>query len=128
MRTIVMKGGNISSAVGPFAVDVGLVKVEGDEARVRIHNVNTGKIIISTFRMSDGYAAVDGSYSLQGVAGTGSPIRLEIQRQGCVATGKLLPRERARDRQEVPGVGVHNLQLGAAVAAVGLGTGAELGR
>src|ERR1700736_1878187 len=32
--------GNMSSAVGPFAVDEGLVKAAGNEAVVRIHNTN----------------------------------------------------------------------------------------
>src|SRR5580698_9754579 len=36
--------GNMSSAVGPFAVDEGLVTPAGDEAVVRIHNTNTRKI------------------------------------------------------------------------------------
>lgn len=33
--------GNMSSAIGPFAVDAGLVKVSGNQALVRIHNTNT---------------------------------------------------------------------------------------
>src|SRR5947209_20348610 len=37
--------GNMSSAVGPFAVDEGIVAEHGDEAVVRIHNTNTKKII-----------------------------------------------------------------------------------
>ena len=37
--------GNMSSAMGPFAVDDGLIKVSGKEALVRIHNTNTRKII-----------------------------------------------------------------------------------
>src|SRR3546814_13469638 len=97
-------GGNISSAVGPFAVYEGLVKVEGDDARARIHNVNTGKIIISTFRMSDAYAAVDGSFSLQRVAVAGSPLRPAFQRPGGAATGTRLTSDRASDRLELPGV------------------------
>ena len=37
--------GNMSSAVGPFAVDEGLVRPNGDTAVVRIFNTNTNKII-----------------------------------------------------------------------------------
>jgi 2-methylaconitate cis-trans-isomerase PrpF len=40
--------GNMSSAVGPFAVDEGLVRANGDAAVVRIFNTNTGKIIRAT--------------------------------------------------------------------------------
>src|SRR5450759_1812683 len=37
--------GNMTSAMGPFALDEGLVKAAGEEALVRIHNTNTHKII-----------------------------------------------------------------------------------
>ena len=54
-------GGNMSSAVGPFAVDEGIVKaVAGKEALVRVHNTNTKKIIHSRFAMDEGLSAVDG--------------------------------------------------------------------
>ena len=62
--------GNMSAAMGPFAVDEGIVSVEGNKAMVRIHNTNTKKIIHAHFEMDDGAAAVDGDYELRGVAGT----------------------------------------------------------
>jgi 2-methylaconitate isomerase len=83
--------GNMSSAVGPFAVDEGLVKSNGGEALVRIHNTNTHKIIISRFAIADGRAAVDGDFALPGVAGTGTPVRLDFLDPGGAGTGKLLP-------------------------------------
>ena len=46
--------GNMSSAMGPFAVDEGLVRADGPEATVRIHNTNTGTIIQSRFAVEDG--------------------------------------------------------------------------
>ena len=45
--------GNMSSAMGPFAVDEGLVEVAGDEALVRIHNTNTSKIIHARFAVDE---------------------------------------------------------------------------
>src|SRR5919109_1070892 len=39
--------GNMSAAMGPFAVDEGLVKASGQDALVRVHNTNTKKIIWS---------------------------------------------------------------------------------
>src|ERR1700760_234533 len=68
--------GNMSSAVGPFAVDEGLVRPNGDTAVVRIFNTNTSKIIRSTFPLEDGRAATDGDMAIPGVAGTGAPVRL----------------------------------------------------
>ena len=97
--------GNISSAVGPFAVDEGLVEASGDTATVRIHNTNTSKIIVARFALDGGKAAVDGDFVLQGVAGTGSPIRLAFLDPGGAGTGKLLPTGNARDVLDVPGLG-----------------------
>jgi 2-methylaconitate isomerase len=97
--------GNISSAIGPFAVDEGLVAASGDRATVRIHNTNTGKIIVARFALEDGKAAVEGDFVLQGVAGTGAPIRLSFLDPGGATTGKLLPTGNVRDTLEVPGLG-----------------------
>jgi 2-methylaconitate cis-trans-isomerase PrpF len=93
--------GNMSSAVGPFAVDEGLVKSSGAEAVVRIHNTNTHKIIISRFALDDGRAAVDGDFVLPGVAGTGAAVRLDFLDPGGAATGKLLPTGNPLDRLEL---------------------------
>ena len=98
--------GNMSSAIGPFAVDEGLVaKPRNGEAVVRIHNTNTKKIIVSRFGMDGDEAAVAGDMALDGVAGTGAPIRLEFMEPGGAKTGKLLPTGKAADMLEVPGVG-----------------------
>src|SRR5690606_2716093 len=82
---------NISSAIGPFAVDEGLVIAEGSWAVVRIHNTNTGKIIVSRFPLINGRAAESGDYALDGVAGTGARIELNFQDPGGAATGSLMP-------------------------------------
>lgn len=125
--------GNMSSAVGPFAVDEGLIRPDGDTAVVRIYNTNTGKIIRSTFPLLDGRAAVDGDMAIPGVAGTGAPVRLDFLSPGGAVTGKLLPTGNVMDRLGVPGVGAIEVSMiDAAVACVfvragdlGL-TGAEL--
>lgn len=98
-RSVGYKGncGNISSAIGPFAVDEGLVEITGNEASVRIFNTNTSKLIVATFAMQGGKAAVTGDYVLQGVAGSGAPIRLSFLDPGGAATGRLLPTGNARD-------------------------------
>jgi 2-methylaconitate isomerase len=84
--------GNMSSAVGPFAVDEGLVKVLADgPTTVRIHNTNTSKLIIARFAVEGGRAAVHGPLALDGVAGTGAPICLEFRDLAGARTGRLLP-------------------------------------
>jgi hypothetical protein len=98
--------GNMSSAVGPFAVDEGLVKAVGDEAVVRIHNTNTQKIIVAHFGIDDAHAAVDGDFVLPGVAGTGAPIRLDFLDPGGAGTGRLLPTGNVADQLEIAGAGM----------------------
>jgi 2-methylaconitate cis-trans-isomerase PrpF len=111
--------GNMSSAMGPFAVDEGLVKVQGGEALVRVHNTNTKKIIWSRFTVEDGCAAVDGDLSIPGVAGTGAPVKLEFREPGGATTGKLLPSGNVADDLEVPGYGTFKVSMvDAANAAV----------
>jgi len=97
--------GNMSSAVGPFAVDEGMVAVNGDAATVRIHNTNTRKIIVSRFATEGGLAAVEGDFVLPGVAGSGAPIRLDFLDPGGAGTGKLMHTGRPIDRIEVAGLG-----------------------
>jgi 2-methylaconitate cis-trans-isomerase PrpF len=83
--------GNMTSAMGPFAVDEALVGADGDEARVVIYNTNTAKLVCATFALDDGRAAVDGTLEIPGVAGSGAPVHLEFREPGGAGTGKLLP-------------------------------------
>ncbi|HSS63721.1 MAG TPA: PrpF domain-containing protein [Gammaproteobacteria bacterium] len=111
--------GNMSSAMAPFAVDEGLVKVSGMKATVRIHNTNTGKIIVSRFDLDEGLAAVDGDYVMPGVAGPGARVRLDFLEPGGAITGKVLPTGNAMDVLEVPGLGkVEASVVDAAMAGV----------
>jgi 2-methylaconitate cis-trans-isomerase PrpF len=111
--------GNMSSAIGPFALDEGLVTASGETATVRIFNTNTQKIIHGTFPVEDGRARYDGDLSIPGVGGTGAPIRLDFLAPGGATTGRLLPSGAALDRLEVPGLGTIEASLvDAANAAV----------
>ena len=97
--------GNMSSAVGPFAVDEGLIAAADGPVTLRIHNTNTRKIIHSTFEVRDGRAVQHGEFAIPGVAGTGAPIRLEFMEPGGAITGKLLPTGEVVQELDVPGVG-----------------------
>ena len=90
--------GNLSGAVGPFAVDESLVKVVEPFTTVRIYNTNTKKIINATFPVKDGKFSFHGDYQLAGVPGTGSEIKLEFVDPGGAQTGKLLPTGNVRDK------------------------------
>ena len=83
--------GNISSGVGPFAVDEGLVDISGDTALVRIYNTNTRKILIAEVPVQGGKAAVNGNFEIPGVPGTGAEIVMNWAATVGAKTGRLLP-------------------------------------
>jgi 2-methylaconitate cis-trans-isomerase PrpF len=119
--------GNMSSAMGPFAVDEGLVKSTGKDALVKVHNTNTKKIIWSRFPLDDGQAAVDGDLAIPGVAGTGAPVKLEFREPGGATTGKLLPTGNVADTLDVPGVGKIRVSMVDAANACVFVRAADLG-
>lgn len=84
--------GNLSAAVGPFAVNEGLVPRPADgQVTLRIHNTNTNSILRSTFEVSNGSALQTGDLSIPGVGGTGPSVRLDYLDPGGSTTGALLP-------------------------------------
>lgn len=83
--------GNISSAVGPFAIDESIVRAVEPETVVRIHNTNTGKILYANVLVKNGKARVSGDCKIDGVPGTSSPIVMNFAATAGAATGRLLP-------------------------------------
>ena len=101
--------GNISSAVGPFAVDEGLVAATEPITRVRIHQINTDKLIIAEVPVKDGRFDEAGDYEIAGIPGSGSKIVLRFSDPGGSLTGKLFPTGNVKDNLDVPQMG--NVQL-----------------
>lgn len=97
--------GNMSSAVGPFAVAEGLVGAKDGRLRVRIHNTNTGQIYWSEFDVKDGEAVEVGTFEIPGVTQRGARIRLDFLNPGGSKTTALLPTGNAVDHLEVAGIG-----------------------
>ena len=93
--------GNISSAVGPFAVDEGLVKAPGSETRVRFLNTNTNKIIDAHVPTRDGRFDPTGDLVIAGIPGTGAAIRMDYRNPAGAVTGQLLPTGRLTDTLRV---------------------------
>jgi 2-methylaconitate cis-trans-isomerase PrpF len=84
--------GNMLAAVGPFAVNMGMITKPPDgETEVRIFNTNTNKIIKARFPLLNGEAVTEGDFSIDGVAGTSAKIELAFQDPAGSKTGKLLP-------------------------------------
>jgi 2-methylaconitate cis-trans-isomerase PrpF len=97
--------GNISSGVGPFAIDEGLVEAMQPVTTVRIHQTNSKSIIIAEVPVIDGKAAVHGDYHIDGVPGTGARIGLDFADTAGAVTGYILPTGNPIDKLDVPGVG-----------------------
>jgi 2-methylaconitate isomerase len=89
--------GNISSGVGPFAIDEGLVEAGGPVTVVRIHNTNTDKILVAKVPVHNGKARVAGHLAIAGVPGTGAEILMDYSGTVGAKTGKLLPTGNATD-------------------------------
>jgi 2-methylaconitate cis-trans-isomerase PrpF len=89
--------GNISSSIGPFAVDEGLVAAVEPETLVRIYLVNTGGVITSRVPVRNGVALADGDAEVPGVPGRGAPIILDFGEGSSVLGRGLLPTGKARE-------------------------------
>lgn len=94
--------GNISSAVGVFAILLGLVKADEPETVVRVHNTNTGKVLLLHVPVADGEPRVEGDFAIAGVPGTGAEIRLDFSQTAGAMTGKVLPTGAPVDQLFVP--------------------------
>ena len=97
--------GNILSAVGPYAVENGLVPVAGETTLVRIYNTNTKKVIYSYVPTPEGYVEYAGDCVIPGVPGSSAPFRIAFTHPAGAVTGKLLPTGNPKDILEVPGLG-----------------------
>ena len=125
--------GNMTSAVGPFAIDSGLVPVVEPVTTVRIRSVNTGSLVHAHVPVRDGGVLTEGDCFIAGVPDTAAGIDLEWLEPGGSTTGRLLPTGRPRDRFvlssgreiDVSIVDAGNPTVFCAASAVGL-TGTEL--
>lgn len=88
--------GNMSAAVGPFAIDEGLIPAVEPVTQVRVLATNTGKRYIAYVPVRDGLADIEGNYRIDGVPGPGARIALEYLEPGGSLGGALLPTGEAR--------------------------------
>ena len=104
--------GNLSAAVGPFAISNGLVdtsRVPRDGvAVVRIWQANIGKTIIAHVPVTDGAVQETGDFELDGVTFPAAEVQLEFMEPAADeegAGGSMFPTGNLVDALEVPGVG-----------------------
>ena len=83
--------GNMLCAVGPFAIDQGLVVAQNGVTQVRIRNLNTGTFICADVCTPDGKVTYEGDTAIDGVPGTAAPVGLTFLDAAGSKTGKLFP-------------------------------------
>lgn len=97
--------GNLSAAVGPFAISEGLVQAPRDGlARVRIWQANLGKRILAHVPVANGEVQEEGDFRFDGVAFPAAEVVLDFL-DPAGSDGSVLPTGRAVDELDVPGLG-----------------------
>ncbi|KCB25984.1 2-methylaconitate cis-trans isomerase PrpF [Bordetella hinzii] len=102
--------GNLSAAVGPFAITNGLVEADRVPANgiavVRIWQANIGKTIVAHVPMTDGAVQETGDFELDGVTFPAAEIQLEFMNPAEEGEGgSMFPTGNVVDDLDVPGVG-----------------------
>src|SRR4051794_19566486 len=96
--------GNLSAAVGPFAISMGLVGAPADgTAIVRIWQANIKKRIVAHVPMQAGEVQELGGFELDGVAFPAAEVKLDFMEPA--EGGALFPTGRRIDSLDVPGAG-----------------------
>lgn len=97
--------GNLTCAIGSFAIDERIIPIDSDADNVTLslYNTNTGAIIDQTVPLTDGYAATRGEFKVQGVPGTGARIETTFRNPAGAVTDALLPLDEPTTEIEVDG-------------------------
>ena len=102
--------GNLTAAVGPFAVSQGWAKATADGVvKVRIWQANIAKRIDAHVPVRNGEVVEEGDFVLDGVTFPASEIRIEFLDPGGLGDegdggGAMFPTGKVADRLDVPGV------------------------
>lgn len=104
--------GNLSAAVGPFAISHGLVDAsripQNGIAVIRIWQANIAKTIIAHVPITNGIVQETGDFELDGVTFPAAEIKLEFMDPAAEeegAGGSMFPTGNLVDTIEVPGIG-----------------------
>jgi 4-oxalomesaconate tautomerase len=108
--------GNMLAAVGPFALERGLVNGADDRAEVRILLRNTGSLAVASFPVAGGKPVYAGHTEIAGVPGSGAEVRIEFESIAGASTGSLLPTGQTLD--EIEGVQATLIDNGMPVVVV----------
>ncbi len=99
--------GNMTAAVGPYAVEEGMVPVTEPVTTVHMLNRNTDKYIDVTVPIDPDTKsfAQEGDCAIAGVDGTAAELNVKFLNPAGAKTGKLLPTGSCLDVLEIPGFG-----------------------
>ncbi|MFH1674659.1 MAG: PrpF domain-containing protein, partial [Pseudomonadota bacterium] len=97
--------GNVSAAVGPFAIDENLVRATEPLTKIRIYSTHTRRLIYAEVPTSEGKAETLGDYKIAGVPGSGAKIMLDWKNVVGIETGALLPTGNLKDEIYVDKIG-----------------------
>lgn len=97
--------GNMTAAVGPYAVEEGMVPVTEPITTVHLLNRNTDKLIDVTVPCRDGAFMQEGDCHIAGVDGTAAELQVNFLNPAGAKTGVLLPTGRTLDVLDIPGHG-----------------------
>lgn len=104
--------GNLSAAVGPCAIHMGLIDAaripQSGTAAIRIWQANIGKTIVAHVPITDGQVQETGDFDLDGVTFAAAEVALEFINPAADedgAGGAMFPTGRVVDELDVPGVG-----------------------
>jgi 4-oxalomesaconate tautomerase len=95
--------GNLLAGVGPFALEEGLVRAQGDLTRVRIWMEYTQSLAVARVETPGEHVNYEGAAHIDGVPGTSAPIPIEFLDVAGSSCGALLPTGHVLDVVE----GVH---------------------
>jgi len=108
--------GNILAGVGPFAIEKGLVPVNGDITDVTVYMENTGQYAVCRVPTPAGRVSYRGEARIDGVPGTSSPIEIEFKDTAGSSCGALLPTGNTVD--EINGLNVTLIDNGMPVVVI----------
>lgn len=105
--------GNLTSAVGVFAIEQGLVEnVTSPVTEVRVWQANLGQRIIVHVPVDEqGHVVSEGDTRIAGVSGSGAPIMIDFMKPGAGDESLVLPTGKVQETIEVDDYGRFNVSL-----------------
>ena len=83
--------GNMLSALGPFAIEEGLVETSNEITKVNVKSINTNALITLDVLTPNRKLKYSGDFKIDGVPGTGSQILMNFKNLEGKTTGNLFP-------------------------------------